>query len=817
MKYLIGLLLILVPIITSAQSSTQNVLNWDRYSITAPEGFAVGKGISNKNDSNAYPPSGVYFQVGPDTGNKAMLPPRILHPDSIANPLIGMIAFSYSDSSLKVYNGLDWIALDSSGGGGAIPSGNTRQILTWDSSGNPIADYFSWELWSDTPYSAPPFQIGLAAGVWNPLDTTEWIQSFIPVSVIGGQPNHVPFYDPVSGHPDLAALNVDRLITDAGDPYLENIDDTIRLGNSAAKAIYFDNFNKGGISHTKTLAVDTSTGQVSLSDIPSGVDSATVNAIVSDSIENKSDSTAIRGANLFDFYKGDSVLRGSFPLGTSVPPDIFDPKKLSNWFDASDIIANDSASLSAWRDKTGTTTTTTSAPIFRKAGKNNLPTVYFQGVNQSLEFNGRPIRQFLMVLNSTDGAMFDNFDGLLSESTFSTFGVAGTQTSVNLVRFPATGVVQIAGWSNLSFAPLSEYKIVSVQFTSAVAANNFSIGSFGKQGGRFWRGNISEVITLNDTLTAAEHQRLYNYLSDKYSLNRTNLQVYDGNSLMVGTAITPPQSIGARVNYYIDSAFRNTRTRYLNVAQGGATIGVRIGAAKSAVDANFNNLFSKQWVFMYEGTNSLGPGQGNAVYNQFMLYANQRIARDSSVVVFLISCFDATQTKLDSNARRVFNSLLASTPETKNLKIINITDPHLDGYLACGDTTYYLPDSVHLNPFGSDYASKLIFNQVYRKMSPATYVPEGEFLTYTDPVDELIPADNSVVIITLTDDASIILPDNPPVKSRALIKVFGSANVLTVTPSDSGTIDEDPNIMMTPKEGKVLLHIGSNNWINLNQ
>lgn len=99
-------------------------------------------------------------------------------------------------------------------------------------------------------------------------------------------------------------------------------------------------------------------------------------------------------------------------------------------------------------------------------------------------------------------------------------------------------------------------------------------------------------------------------------------------------------------------------------------------------------------------------------------------------------------------------------------------------------------------------------------ISSLPFVPEGTITYYADPQGEYIADYNSISIVTLTEDASLYLPANPPPKSRAIIKVFGSDNKLTVI-AGSGVIDEQPTVELMPMDSLVLLHIEDNLWIIL--
>lgn len=96
------------------------------------------------------------------------------------------------------------------------------------------------------------------------------------------------------------------------------------------------------------------------------------------------------------------------------------------------------------------------------------------------------------------------------------------------------------------------------------------------------------------------------------------------------------------------------------------------------------------------------------------------------------------------------------------------------------------------------------------------YVTDGGVVELTDPSGDVLPSANIAVIITISADASVTLPDDPPLSTRVAIKVFGTSNTLTVAASGGGEIDGEADTQLMPKDGNIFYHIGSNNWVILN-
>lgn len=252
LRYIFFLFLFL-PFI--ANSQTQNVISWDRYAITGS--LALGKDSNGRTDPATYAHPSAILQLGRDTSNKGFLPTRVLHEDSIPDPIQGMLTYAYSCQCFVYYDGLTWKRVSGSG----VPTGNDRQILTWDALGDPIADYLSWRHWSDTPYAAPLFPVGVAAVFRDPLDTTEYQQTILEVSDGTAKPNTIPMYDLVPGRDDAIALAADALVNGDG-VWASNLGDSTVIGTSSANLFFLRDF-KDISSTDKVLTVNTEEGQVS--------------------------------------------------------------------------------------------------------------------------------------------------------------------------------------------------------------------------------------------------------------------------------------------------------------------------------------------------------------------------------------------------------------------------------------------------------------------------------------------------------------------------------------------------------------------------
>lgn len=165
-------------------------------------------------------------------------------------------------------------------------------------------------------------------------------------------------------------------------------------------------------------------------------------------------------------------------------------------------------------------------------------------------------------------------------------------------------------------------------------------------------------------------------------------------------------------------------------------------------------------------------------------------------------------------AMRVTNSSSTALIEAYNSGRIRIIAPSYTGTVS----SVYVPDGdsikkASMEQIGAAIAPTTVINDTIISKIQQYAVLAGDLIEISDPTGYVIPSDNSLVVVTLTDDADMQLPNNPPVKSRAIVKVLGTTKTLTITPAAGGNIDGDPSIDMQPKDSYLFIHIGSNEWV----
>lgn len=208
------------------------------------------------------------------------------------------------------------------------------------------------------------------------------------------------------------------------------------------------------------------------------------------------------------------------------PP--FNPLKIAGmtfWLDAAQITGLVNADpVTTWPDSSGnglvfTQATSAKKPTYRTGVVNNEPVVRFDGVDDVLEaaasFNAGTL---FAVLNYSGGATFTGYDGAVDWNNGSLAPdniLLGDNGTSNLLT---SGATRVNGVSTLSFSPMATHKIVVVRPAAARAVTAVDIGNEPAAAGRFWPGDIAQVICYAGLLSTADVQKVEKYLARRYGI-----------------------------------------------------------------------------------------------------------------------------------------------------------------------------------------------------------------------------------------------------------------------------------------------------------
>jgi hypothetical protein len=157
---------------------------------------------------------------------------------------------------------------------------------------------------------------------------------------------------------------------------------------------------------------------------------------------------------------------------------------------------------------------------------NNNPVLRFDGDDDTLMINsGAQVSTAFIVFNwGGVTPNFPDYNGLITQQLFSPnarlFIVDGGTTNLHTAggsAFFDPSQVYVNGMQIINLTPIDQYKMVSGVNPTALNFTNFVIGDECNSPGRFWNGDIAEIIIYNSALTTTQRQQVENYLHIKYA------------------------------------------------------------------------------------------------------------------------------------------------------------------------------------------------------------------------------------------------------------------------------------------------------------
>lgn len=415
----------------------------------------------------------------------------------------------------------------------------------------------------------------------------------------------------------------------------------------------------------------------------------------------------------------------------------FDPSTVSGiqiWLKADSLSLNDGDAVSTWTDSSTNgndfTGTTTTRPIYKTGIVNGKPILRFDGTDDILTAtSSATYRTIFAVGKYTAGATFVDYNGLIANA--STHMINGYAATTNIV----TGVASMtAAWRNGQARTTADvYGNVGFDFypinsefwcgTFQLASNTTMTALLGRTAGagRFWGGDIAEVLAYNAVLSSTDRANIETYLVNKYALTSSynprtqNAYRFEGDSLTYGTGATT--STGSWPSQLLIALGRHLDFSVFAVA-GSAISGMVSRAATT--DASYSATYARNILFAWCGTNDMGTSVNHdaaTTYADLVAYCTARKAAGWTVAVFTIlprsdggagGSFEARRTTFNSSMRTDFNVATSDSrvwlPAVSTTYADVLVDVAADGRIGDSgdenDTTYYSADKVHLNNTG---------------------------------------------------------------------------------------------------------------------
>lgn len=382
--------------------------------------------------------------------------------------------------------------------------------------------------------------------------------------------------------------------------------------------------------------------------------------------------------------------------------------KIAHWQSAKDMPAlSDGTAIDSIQDISGNnhtiSSTSTARPLYYSTKTNGFPAWYFDGTNDVFNIPPYTTRGAIMVVSvdstRTSFTLLEGFYG--SRSTASPNSYWGTDGATSIFDFSPSGnpcwINSYPATGRNFFLPNGKtFKVIAMNTSAGVTdATGFQIGSDRKYGTRFFKGYISEVIGFSSMPTNKEIDTITSYLWTKYNMTKPINLVVDGNSISIAVAPFLRDSIGI--------------CRYTLVGASGQTTVQRTAAAPTSVDTCLRFPFTKNVVYLLEGTNDLGTFGADSCYTHLMTYANARISAGFKVVISTVLSRTPSGVRAGyETSRDSLNTLLVNTTETNSLKIVNFgQDANLGATLAYLNGTYF-SDGIHTTPTGSKLCASYV-------------------------------------------------------------------------------------------------------------
>lgn len=201
----------------------------------------------------------------------------------------------------------------------------------------------------------------------------------------------------------------------------------------------------------------------------------------------------------------------------------------------SSFVGGGTGYVRTWYDQSGsgrniTQVTTTKQPTLYLNAINGKASVLLDGTDDILIFSSPVTVGAAFVVARHAGTTFPAYVGILTgnggvDSQVGFVGINGTTSFYETGATTFYSLIRVNGGApSNEFSPLSTYKIVSgTYYDTADTWAKITVGGDREIGGRFWTGNIAEVIILSDTIVNETHNAIGKNLATHYGLTWTTI------------------------------------------------------------------------------------------------------------------------------------------------------------------------------------------------------------------------------------------------------------------------------------------------------
>jgi hypothetical protein len=406
------------------------------------------------------------------------------------------------------------------------------------------------------------------------------------------------------------------------------------------------------------------------------------------------------------------------------------------WLDASDDTTFSYSSgtvVSQWRDKSGNnfhaSQSTTSQQPSRNTTNNSRKSVFFNAASR-LDYmtisSGISLPTdasiFIIYKPSTQiynyAVLIDNYHGFggaygfviqrVNDLSQFYYANGNGSTFVDASASPWTytdNVIQLLSL-NKSGATATPYISGTVQTSRTVFENTaqyttgLAIGYWGNGGGRFYNGDMCEILIFNRSLSSTEMKQVHTYLGQKWGISNTDRSIIDlsgfNDNGLLGDGTTANMPV---YDYYNKGAFRFDGSNDFIKVGPNSSLQVN-NVTIAAFFKTVNNGQSVQFIAGYGDTGiagywigtsggpirfSIGGGSGN------YLQQSSGVTPNNDQIYYVVGTYDGT------NQRVYVNGVLqaSATTVTGNISYTGLTDGFLVGQVQGFTAGRYLTGSVY--------------------------------------------------------------------------------------------------------------------------
>jgi hypothetical protein len=262
---------------------------------------------------------------------------------------------------------------------------------------------------------------------------------------------------------------------------------------------------------------------------------------------------------------------------------------------------------------------------------------------------------------------------------------------LSLNKASSTGTPYISGTAQTS----RSVRAATAQYTTGLA-----IGYWGNGGGRFYNGDMCEILIFNRSLSSAEMKQVHTYLGQKWGISNTDRSIIDlsgfnDNGLFGdGTTSNMPA-----YDYYNKGGFRfdgsndfikvgaNSSLQVNNVTIAAFFKTVNNGQSVQFITGYGDTGLAGYWIGMSGGPIRFSVGGGSGNY----LQQSSGITPNNDEIYYVVGTYDGT------NQRIYINGALqaSATTVTGNISYTGLTDGFLLGQVQGFTAGRYLTGYIY--------------------------------------------------------------------------------------------------------------------------